>query len=49
MAALVLGAVWVVKVGRGEDAVKTVSEGMQKVMYQGRKYAWAAAGQVLNR
>jgi len=49
MAALVLGAVWVVKVGRGEDAVKTVSEGMQRVMYMGRQYAWAAAGQVLNR
>ena len=49
MAALVLGAVWVVKVGRGEDIVKTVGGGMQWTMDKGRQYAWAAAGQVLHR
>lgn len=49
MAALVLGAAWVVKVGRGEDAVETVSQTVQWVMDKGRQYAWSAAGQVFNR
>jgi hypothetical protein len=46
MAALVLGAVWVVKVGRGEDGLQTVTDGVQWAVEKGREYAWNVAGQV---
>jgi hypothetical protein len=49
MAALVLGVVWVVKVGRGEDAVQTVTDSVQWAVEKGREYAWNVAGQVFKR
>jgi hypothetical protein len=49
MGALVLGAIWVVKVGRGEDAVQTVTDSVQWAAEKGRKYAWNVAGQVFKR
>jgi hypothetical protein len=45
MAVLVLGAVWVVKVSRGEDAVQMVSQNVLWAMDKGRQYAWNMAGQ----
>lgn len=46
---LVLGAVWMVKVGQGEDASKTVTDGVQWAMDKGRQYVWNAAGELFNR
>jgi len=47
--ALILGAVWVVKVGQGENATETVTSGIQWTMNQGKRYVWNAAGEILNR
>ncbi len=49
MGALVLGVVWAIKVGQGEDATETVSGGLQWAMDKGKRYVWNAAGEFLNR
>lgn len=49
MGALVLGVVWAIKVGQGEDASDTVSGGLQWAMDKGKRYVWNAAGEFLNR
>jgi hypothetical protein len=49
LAALVLGAVWVIKVGQGENGSETAAGGVQWVMDKGKRYVWNAAGEMLNR
>jgi len=49
LAALVLGAMWVIKVGQGENASESVSGGVQWAMDKGKRYVWNAAGEMLNR
>jgi hypothetical protein len=49
VAALILGAVWVVKVGQGENGKETLSGGAQWVMDKGKQYVWNAAGEMFNR
>ena len=49
LAALVLGAVWVIKVGQGENGSETITGGAQWVMDKGKRYVWNAAGEMLNR
>jgi Nuclear pore assembly and biogenesis len=49
MVALVLGAVWIVKAGRGEDATEMFAGGVQWVLGKGKQYVWNATGNFLNR
>jgi hypothetical protein len=49
MLALVLGAVWVIKVGQGENATEHISGGVQWAMGKGKRYVWDAAGDLLKR
>ena len=49
MAALILGAVWVIKAGQGEDASKAVGGSVQWAMDKGKRYIWNTAGDFLNR
>jgi uncharacterized membrane protein len=49
MLALILGAVWVVKTGQGENATENMAGGVQWAMGKGKRYAWNAAGGYLNR
>lgn len=49
MLALLLGAVWVIRVGQGEDASPKVPGGIQWAMDKGKQYVWNAAGELLNR
>jgi len=49
LAALVLGAVWVIKVGQGENGSETITGGAQWVMDKGKRYVWNAAGEMFNR
>ena len=49
MLALVLGVVWVIRVGEGEDASLKAMEGVQWVMDKGKRYIWNAALELFNR
>jgi hypothetical protein len=49
LAAMVLGAVWLVKVGQGQNGTETVSNGLNWAVNKGRQYAFQAAGEFLNR
>jgi len=49
MLALVLGTVWVIKVGQGEDALQMVAGGVQWAMDKGKQYIWNAAGELFKR
>jgi hypothetical protein len=49
MLALILGVVWVVKVGQGENGTESIAGGAQWVMDKGKRYIWNAAGEFLNR
>jgi Nuclear pore assembly and biogenesis len=49
MLALVVGAVWVIKVGQGEDASATVTGGINWAMDKGKQYIWNTAGDLFNR
>ena len=49
MLVLILGAVWVVKVGQGEDASPKIAGVFQWAMDKGKRYVWNAAGELFNR
>ena len=49
LVAMVLGAVWLVKVGQGENGTESVANGVQWAVNKGKQYAWNAAGEYLNR
>lgn len=49
MLALLLGAVWVIRVGQGEDSLPKVPGGIQWAMDKGKQYVWNAVGELLNR
>jgi hypothetical protein len=49
MLVLILGAVWVVKVGQGEDASPKIAGSVQWAMEKGKRYVWNAAGELFNR
>lgn len=48
MLVLILGTVWVIKVGQGEDASPKVAGGVRWVMDKGKRYVWDAAGELFN-
>src|SRR5579871_5560416 len=45
LVAMVLGAIWLVKVGQGEDGAETVMNSVQWALNKGRRFAWNAAGE----
>jgi len=49
LVAMVLGAIWLVKVGQGEDGAETVMNSVQWALNKGRRFAWNAAGEFFNR
>ena len=49
LAMLVLGTIWVIKVGQGEDVSETVAGGVHWAVDKGKRYVWNAAGEMLNR
>jgi hypothetical protein len=46
MLTLLLGAVWVIRVGQGEDVPAHVTGGLQWAMDKGKQYVWNAAGEL---
>jgi hypothetical protein len=49
MLALVLGLVWVIEAGQGEDTLKAAKGSLEWAMDKGKRYIWNAAGDFLNR
>jgi hypothetical protein len=49
MGALVMGVVWAIKVGQGEDASATMNGGIQWAINKGKQYVFGAAGELFNR
>jgi hypothetical protein len=49
MGALVLGVVWAIKVGQGEDPSATVNGITQWAMNKGKQYSWSAASKLFNK
>ena len=49
MATLVLGAVWVIKVGQGENGSEAVAGGVHWVVDKGKRYFWNPADEMFNR
>lgn len=48
MMALVLGTLWVVRVGQGKDASEVVGS-VQWAMDKGKQYVWNSVGELLHR
>lgn len=46
---LVLGAVWMIKIGQGGDTSQTFANGLQWVVDKGKRYVWNAAGDLFNQ
>jgi hypothetical protein len=46
---LILGLVWVIRVGEGEDASLKAMEGVQWVTDKGKRYIWNTAWELFNR
>jgi Nuclear pore assembly and biogenesis len=49
LAALVLGAVWIIKIGQGEDASASVASSVDWAKAKGREYILNIAGGFINR
>jgi hypothetical protein len=49
MMALVLGALWVIRVGQGEDGPEAVKGGIQSAMDKGKQYIWDVMGEFFQR
>jgi hypothetical protein len=49
MGALVLGVVWAIKVGQGEDASATMNGGIQWAINKGKRYVFGAAAELFKR
>ena len=49
LAGMILGTVWLVKVGQGQNGTETVLNSVQWAVNKGRQFAWNAAGEYLKR